>query len=38
MRLGESNWFMPYYVDIGGASNNWTWQAALGVGYHLELG
>ena len=38
VRLGESNWFMPYYVDIGGASSNWTWQAALGVGYHLKWG
>ena len=40
VRLGESDssWFMPYYADIGGASNNWTWQAALGVGYHLTWG
>ena len=38
LRLGESQWFMPYYADIGGASNNWTWQAALGVGYHFGWG
>ena len=38
VRLGESSWFMPYYADIGGASSNWTWQAALGVGYHLDWG
>ncbi len=38
VRLGESNWFVPYYADIGGASSNWTWQAALGVGYHLDWG
>ena len=37
-RLGESKWFMPYYADIGGASSTWTWQAALGVGYHLSWG
>jgi hypothetical protein len=38
VRFGESNWFLPYYADIGGASNNWTWQAALGVGYHFRWG
>ena len=38
VRFGDSNWFMPYYADIGGASNNWTWQAALGVGYHFGWG
>jgi hypothetical protein len=38
VRFGESNWFMPYYADIGGASSNWTWQAALGVGYRFGWG
>ena len=38
VRLGESKWFMPYYADIGGASSNWTWQVALGVGYHFGWG
>ena len=38
LRLGESRWFMPYYADIGGASSNWTWQAALGVGYRFDWG
>lgn len=38
VRLGESKWFMPYYADIGGSSTNWTWQAALGVGYHFGWG
>jgi hypothetical protein len=38
VRLGESQWFVPYYADIGGASSNWTWQAALGVGYHFGWG
>jgi len=38
VRLGESSWFVPYYADIGGASSNWTWQAALGVGYHFGWG
>ena len=38
VRLGESNWFIPYYADIGGATSNWTWQAALGAGYHFGWG
>jgi hypothetical protein len=38
VRLGKSNWFMPYYADIGGASGTWTWQAALGAGYHFGWG
>ena len=38
VRLGESHWFMPYYADIGGATGNWTWQAALGVGYRFGWG
>jgi len=38
VRFGESNWFMPYYADIGGATSSWTWQAALGVGYHFGWG
>ena len=38
VRLGESNWFLPYYGDIGGSSDNWTWQAALGGGYHFGWG
>jgi hypothetical protein len=38
VRFGQSNWFMPYYADIGGATNSWTWQAALGVGYRFGWG
>ncbi len=38
VRFGESKWFMPYYADIGAGSNNWTWQAALGVGYRFGWG
>jgi hypothetical protein len=38
VRFGQSNWFLPYYADIGGATNSWTWQAALGVGYHFGWG
>ena len=38
VRLGESKWFMPYYADIGTGSNNWTWQALIGVGYRFGWG
>ncbi len=38
VRFGESNWFMPYYADIGAGSSNWTWQAILGVGYQFKWG
>jgi hypothetical protein len=38
VRFGESNWFMPYYADIGTGSDNWTWQAILGMGYRFGWG
>ena len=38
VRLGEGRWYMPYYLDIGTGSSNWTWQALLGVGYAFDWG
>ncbi len=38
VRFGDSKWSMPYYFDIGAGSNNWTWQALLGVGYGFGWG
>ena len=38
VRFGETNWFMPYYADIGTGSDNWTWQAIVGVGYRFGWG
>ena len=40
VQLGEnSNWFMPYYLDVGaGNYSNWTWQAWTGVGYRFGWG
>lgn len=38
LRLGNGQWFMPYYADIGAGSSNWTWQALLGVGYAFDWG
>jgi hypothetical protein len=37
-KLGESNWFVNYYADIGGASSLFTWQGAAGVGYAFRWG
>jgi hypothetical protein len=38
VKLGQSDWFVPYYVDIGGGSSNFTWQGALGIGYAFRWG
>lgn len=29
----ESNWFMPYYLDVGTGDSDLTWQAMGGIGY-----
>lgn len=33
VKLGESDWFANYYVDVGGGSSVFTWQGAAGVGW-----
>lgn len=40
VRLGDdSNWFLPYYLDIGaGNHSNWTWQGWTGLGYAFDWG
>ncbi len=38
MRLGETAWFMPYYLDVGTGDSDLTWQAMLGVGYRFDWG
>jgi len=38
IRFGEGRWYMPYYLDVGTGSSNWTWQALLGVGYAFDWG
>jgi hypothetical protein len=38
VRLGDGRWYMPYYLDVGTGSSNWTWQALLGVGYAFDWG
>ena len=37
-RFADGHWFVPYYVDVGTGSSNWTWQALLGVGYSFDWG
>jgi opacity protein-like surface antigen len=38
VKLGESDWFVNYYADIGGASSVFTWQGVAGVGYAFKWG
>ena len=33
-----TDWFMPYYADIGTGGSNLTWQAMLGAGYRFDWG
>ena len=36
-RWGDTPWFSPYYLDVGGGSST-TWQGVLGVGYGFKWG
>lgn len=38
VRLGKTDWFMPYYFDVGAGDSDLTWQALLGVGYRFGWG
>ena len=38
INLGNSNWFFPYYLDIGAGSSDFTWQGLLGVAYAFKWG
>jgi hypothetical protein len=38
VKLGQSNWFIPYYADVGAGSSTSTWQLATGVGYAFGWG
>ena len=33
VKLGESDWFVNYYADVGGGSSVFTWQGAAGIGW-----
>ena len=36
--FGNSNWSVPYYLDVGTGSSNFTWQGMLGVAYSFKWG
>ena len=38
MRLWGSNWYIPYYFDIGTGNSDLTWQGMLGVSYRFGWG
>ena len=39
LELGESNWYVPYYADIGaGTHSNWSSMAWAGIGYRFDWG
>jgi hypothetical protein len=38
LRLGKSRWAIPYHADAGGGSDNWTYNALIGVGYEFRWG
>lgn len=38
VKLGDGNWSMPYYADIGTGSSTLTWQAMVGVAYSWNWG
>ena len=38
VRWGETPWYSPYYLDVGGGSSNLTWQGIVGVGYGFKWG
>ncbi|KXB29397.1 hypothetical protein AT959_15655 [Dechloromonas denitrificans] len=37
-KLGQSDWFVPYYADFGGDGSAYTWQVASGLGYAFKWG
>jgi hypothetical protein len=37
-RLGDGNWFVPYYLDVGTGDSDKTYQAVLGIGHAFKWG
>jgi opacity protein-like surface antigen len=33
LNLGDTNWYVPYYLDVGTGESKFTWQAIAGIGY-----
>jgi hypothetical protein len=38
LRLGDSNWFVPYHLDVGAGDSELTYQAVLGIGHAWRWG
>lgn len=36
--LGGGGWLIPYYLDAGAGTSQFTWQAAAGIGYRFHWG
>jgi len=36
--IGDGNWYIPYYIDVGAGDDTFTGQALVGVGYAFEWG
>jgi hypothetical protein len=34
--LGKSNWFIPFYADVGAGDSDLTWQVFSGLGYSVN--
>ncbi len=38
LKFADGKWFVPYHVDIGTGSSEFTWQGVLGAGYAFKWG
>jgi hypothetical protein len=38
VKVGQSDWFVPYYFDIGGNADTFTWQGVAGIAYRFKWG
>ncbi|HVK98981.1 MAG TPA: hypothetical protein VM553_04180 [Dongiaceae bacterium] len=38
IELGKSEWFIPYYADLGNSNSTSNWQLATGLGYRFHWG
>lgn len=37
-KLGDSNWHVPYYLDVGAGDSKLTWQGVAGISYSFKWG
>ena len=36
VNLGDSNWYIPYYADVGAGDSDLTWQLFTALGYSFD--